>query len=66
MQETSTKYNPIGLYYSPESGQYLGSLDEIQSDAFLRVGFKLVKEGLEAAKMTAKEITEFDKQQKEL
>ena len=57
--------NPVGLYKSEESGQYIGAVDPIQADAFVTVGFTLVKEGLEAAKMTAKEIDDLTPKRKD-
>ncbi len=59
--ETSTKNNPIGLYKDPQSGAYIGALEEAQADAYVRNGFQLVQEGEDAAKMSAKAIAELDK-----
>lgn len=61
MQETASKINPIGLYKDEKSGQYLGAVEEVQADAYIRVGFTLVKEGMEAAKMTQIDIEKLDK-----
>lgn len=54
--ETSNNANPIGLYRDPESGQYIGALEEVQADAFVRVGFKLVKPGRDAAMTSETEL----------
>ena len=64
-EKSSKKENPVGLYRSEESGQYIGALDPIQADAFVTVGFSLVKEGLDAAKMTAKEIDDLSSKRKD-
>ena len=34
--------NPIGLYKDPESGQTSGAINEIQADAMVQQGWKLV------------------------
>ena len=50
--------NPIGLYKDPQSGQTIGAIEEIQADAIVHLGFKLVEEGREAAMLSEKEIAE--------
>jgi hypothetical protein len=50
--EKTTVENPIGLYRDPASGQFVGAIDPIQADAFVRTGFTLYKEGREAAMMS--------------
>lgn len=54
--EVSQKDSPIGLYRDPESGNFAGAIDVQQANAFVRVGFKLVEEGREAAQTTEKEL----------
>jgi hypothetical protein len=49
MQEKSTTVNPIGLYKDPESGNFMGCIEEIQADAAKRAGYVLVESGREAA-----------------
>lgn len=58
--------NPVGLYKNPDTGVYLGVLDPAQGDAVVRQGFRLVKEGSEAATMTEKEIAAALKKQTEV
>lgn len=41
--ESSSTYNAPGLYRDPESGQYTGAINEIQADAIVHAGWKLVK-----------------------
>ena len=53
--------NPIGLYKDPQSGQYIGVINEIQADAVVQQGYRLVKEGHEAAVLTQAEIDKLDK-----
>lgn len=47
--ETSSSENPIGLYRDSASGTEIGAIDPVQADAYVRLGYKLVKEGREAA-----------------
>lgn len=54
--ETTNAPNPIGLYRDPESGQFVGAIDPIQADAFIQVGYKLFREGKEAAMMPQEDI----------
>lgn len=56
--ETSTAENPIGLYKDPSSGKYTGAIHPAQADAMVRQGYKLVKEGQEAAMYSEKQISE--------
>lgn len=58
-QVGSTEY-PIGLYKDKESGKYIGAIDPTQANAFVHVGFSLVKEGREAAMMSEKDIAALD------
>lgn len=54
--ETSNASNPIGLYKDPASGKYIGAIHEAQADAMIQQGYRLVKEGYDAAMLTEKEI----------
>jgi hypothetical protein len=53
MNPSTTEVNPneaqIGLYRDPESGNFVGCLDENQASAAIRVGFKLYEAGVDAA-----------------
>lgn len=42
-KETSSTYNAPGLYQDPESRQYTGAINQIQADAIVQQGWKLVK-----------------------
>ena len=54
--ETNPKDSPVGLYKDPESGKYIGALDENQASAIIKLGFKLVEAGIDAAKKTDAQI----------
>ena len=56
--ETSTAkpINPVGLYYNPGNGLYIGTTHEIQGDALIRQGYELVEEGRTLGKLSDKEI----------
>jgi hypothetical protein len=48
--------NPIGLYKDPQSGTFIGAIEEVQADAFVQLGYKLVEAGREAATLSDKQI----------
>jgi hypothetical protein len=54
--ESTSAVNPVGLYHDPESGQYIGAIDPIQADAFVRAGYQLHTEGRDAAMSSQEDI----------
>lgn len=63
--ETTTRTSPIGLYYDPESKQYMTAQEPAAADALVRLGFKLEVEGEEAGRYTQKDIDKLVKENKE-